>query len=90
MKNTNERLAAELLDGVNQAVEAAQNLAFRTGDDDFMLLGMMLKAAVTAKSRGDILDMMVAIAGVMEQKTMAGKDATAEVLEDIRFTPSRN
>jgi hypothetical protein len=54
------------------------------------MLALFLKAGLTAKAKGDISEVMEAVAGVIDKLVMAGKDATADVLDDPRFTPSRN
>lgn len=90
MKNVNEKLAGELLDAIEKATEACNVLAITTGDQDFSLLSIMLKAAVAAKAKGDIDELMQLVAGFIDKKIMAGRDALVDVIDDPRFTPSLN
>lgn len=85
-----ERLAQELLDNIDAAVTNCEVLQLLTGDDDFKLLSMLLRTALIGKAHGDITEMMLAIAGVIDKKIMAGRDAVEDVLEDPRFAPSCN
>ena len=90
MKNVNEKLAGELLDAIEKATDACNALAITTGDQDFSLLSIMLKAAVAAKAKGDIEELMQLVAGFIDKRLMAGRDAVLDVIDDPRFTPSRN
>jgi hypothetical protein len=90
MKNVNEKLAGELLDAIEKATAACNVLAITTGDQDFSLLSIMLKAAVAAKAKGDIDELMQLVAGFIDKKIMAGRDALVDVIDDPRFTPSLN
>ena len=90
MKNFNEKLAGELIANVQAAVENAKTLAATTGDLDFELLAMLLQMSLPAKAKGDLLDIMAAVSEVLNESLNKGKDATEDVLTDIRFTPSRN
>lgn len=90
MKNINEKLAGELLDAIEKATEACNVLAITTGDQEFSLLSIMLKAAVAAKAKGDIEELMQLVAGFIDKRVMAGRDALLDVIDDPRFAPSRN
>ena len=90
MRKLNEKLAGELIDNIQAAIDNCNTLAITTGDTDFMMLALFLKAGLTAKAKGDISEVMESVAGVIDKLVMAGKDATADVLDDPRFTPSRN
>jgi len=90
MRNANERAASALVDSVRDAVAQCEFLAITTGDDDFKLLAMFLQIGLTAKAKGDMLEFMEALAGLIDKRIQHGKDATADVIEDPRFTPSLN
>ena len=90
MKNVNEKLAGELLDAIEKATAACNTLAITTGDQEFSLLAIMLKAAVASKAKGDIDELMQLVAGFIDKKIMAGRDALVDVIDDPRFTPSLN
>jgi hypothetical protein len=90
MKNINEKLAGELLDAIEKATDAANTLAITTGDHEFSLLSIMLKAAVAAKAKGDMEELMHLVAGFIDKRVMAGQDAVLDVIDDPRFAPSRN
>jgi len=90
MKNANEKAAAALVDSVSDAVAQCKFLTITTGDENFRLLAIFLQMGLIAKSKGDLLEFMEALSGLIDKRIQFGKDAAADVIKDPRFTPSLN
>ena len=72
-----EQLARDLIQNVTDAQNNAQVLAMLTGDEDFMLLGMLMEMLLVAKAKGDLIDFARAVSDVAGQKTAAKEGGSA-------------
>jgi len=72
-----EQLARDLIQNVTDAQNNAQVLAMLTGDEDFVLLGMIMEMLLVAKAKGDLVDFARAISDVAAQKNAAKQGGSA-------------
>lgn len=84
MKNMNEKLAAELVEAIQAAVENSQTLAITTGDTEFIILSNLLMMLLVAKTRGDLEAIAAAVIPVLS--AAINKDnATEDLLNRLNF-----
>ena len=72
-----EQLARDLIQNVSDATDNANMLSMLTGDEDFVLLGMLMESLLVAKAKGDLLDFAQALSRVMGQKNAAQQGGSA-------------
>jgi len=84
MKNMNEKLAAELVDAIQVAVENSQTLAITTGDTDFIILSNLLMMLLLAKTKGDLQAIASAVIPVLSA-AMDKNNATEDLLNRLNF-----
>ena len=72
-----EQLARDLIQNVSDATDNANMLSMLTGDEDFMLLGMLMESLLVAKAKGDLIDFAQALSRVMGQKNAAKQGGSA-------------
>jgi len=77
MNKMQEQLARDLIQNVTDAQNNAQVLAMLTGDEDFVLLGMIMEMLLVAKAKGDLVDFARAISDVAAQKNAAKQGGSA-------------
>ena len=77
MNKMQEQLARDLIQNVSDATDNANMLAWMTGDEDFMLLGMLMESLLVAKAKGDLIDFAQALSRVMGQKNAAKQGGSA-------------
>ena len=80
-----EQLARDLIQNVSDATDNANMLALMTGDEDFVLLGMLMESLLVAKAKGDLIDFAQALSRVMGQKNAAkqGGDAIRSIIDNF-------
>jgi len=65
----NEKMAKQLVDNIESAVELCNTLAITTGDEGFKKLGLLMITLLVAKTKdGDLDDLGDAIALVLSAK----------------------
>jgi uncharacterized LabA/DUF88 family protein len=84
MKNMNEKLASELVDAIQVAVENSQTLAITTGDTDFIILSNLLMMLLVAKTKGDLEAIASAVIPVLSA-AMDKNNATEDLLNRLNF-----
>ena len=84
MKNMNEKLASELVDAIQVAVENSQTLAITTGDTDFIILSNLLMMLLVAKTKGDLQAIASAVIPVLSA-AMDKNNATEDLLNRLNF-----
>ena len=72
-----EQLARDLIQNVSDATDNANMLSMLTGDEDFVLLGMLMESLLVAKAKGDLIDFAQALSRVMGQKNAAMQGGSA-------------
>ena len=72
-----EQLARDLIQNVSDATDNANMLALMTGDEDFVLLGMLMEMLLVAKAKGDLVDFAQALSDVAAQKNAAKQGGSA-------------
>ena len=77
MNKMQEQLARDLIQNVSDATDNANMLSMLTGDEDFVLLGMLMESLLVAKAKGDLLDFAQALSRVMGQKNAAQQGGSA-------------
>ena len=77
MNKMHEQLARDLIRNVSDATDNANMLALMTGDEDFVLLGMLMESLLVAKAKGDLIDFAQALSRVMGQKNAAKQGGSA-------------
>ena len=77
MNKMQEQLARDLIQNVTDAQNNAQVLAMLTGDEDFMLLGMLMEMLLVAKAKGDLVDFAQVLSDVAAQKNAAKQGGSA-------------
>ena len=77
MNKMQEQLARDLIQNISNATDNANMLALMTGDDDFVLLGMLMESLLVAKAKGDLVDFAKALSRVMGQKNAAKQGGSA-------------
>ena len=85
MNKMQEQLARDLIQNISDATDNANMLALMTGDEDFMLLGMLMESLLVAKAKGDLVDFAKALSQVMSQKNAAkqGGDAIRSIIDNF-------
>ena len=80
-----EQLARDLIQNISNATDNANMLALMTGDDDFVLLGMLMESLLVAKAKGDLVDFAKALSRVMGQKNAAkqGGSAISSIIDNF-------
>jgi hypothetical protein len=69
MREMNEKMAKQLVDNIESAVELCNTLAITTGDEGFKKLGLLMITLLVAKTKdGDLDDLGDAIALVLSAK----------------------
>jgi hypothetical protein len=77
MNKMQEQLARDLIQNVTDAQNNAQVLAMLTGDEDFILLGMIMEMLLVAKAKGDLVDFAWVLSDVAAQKNAAKHGGSA-------------
>jgi hypothetical protein len=77
MNKMQEQLARDLIQNVSDATDNANMLSMLTGDEDFVLLGMLMESLLVAKAKGDLIDFAQALSRVMGQKNAAKQGGSA-------------
>jgi hypothetical protein len=77
MNKMHEQLARDLIQNVKDAQTNAEVLAMLTGDEDFILLGILIESLLVAKAKGDLEDFARALSQVMSEKNAAQKGGSA-------------
>ena len=77
MNKMQEQLARDLIQNVSDATDNANMLSMLTGDEDFVLLGMLMESLLVAKAKGDLIDFAQALSQVMGQKNAAKQGGSA-------------
>lgn len=72
-----EQLTRDLIQNVTDAQNNARVLAMLTGDEDFMLLGMLMEMLLVAKAKGDLIDFARAVSDVAGRKNAAKQGGSA-------------
>ena len=72
-----EQLARDLIQNISDATDNANMLSMLTGDEDFVLLGMLMESLLVAKAKGDLIDFAQALSRVMGQKNAAMQGGSA-------------
>ena len=85
-----DQLFRDILNQVDETCNKLETLAIFSGDPDFKLLSLGLKTLTIGCAKGDIEEMMHALAAIIETKNSKTFNATKDVLEDPRFLPSVN
>ena len=80
-----EQLARDLIQNVSDATDNANMLSMLTGDEDFVLLGMLMESLLVAKAKGDLIDFAQALSRVMGQKNaaMQGGSAISSIINNF-------
>ena len=80
-----EQLARDLIQNVSDATDNANMLSMLTGDEDFVLLGMLMESLLVAKAKGDLIDFAQALSRVMGQKNAAkqGGSAISSIIDNF-------
>jgi len=77
MNKMQEQLARDLIQNVSDATDNANMLSMLTGDEDFVLLGILMEMLLVAKAKGDLVDFAKALSQVMGQKNAAKQGGSA-------------
>jgi hypothetical protein len=77
MNKMQEQLARDLIQNISDATDNANMLSMLTGDEDFVLLGMLMESLLVAKTKGDLIDFAQALSQVMAQKNAAKQGGSA-------------
>ena len=77
MNKMQEQLARDLIQNISNATDNANMLALMTGDDDFVLLGMVMEILLVAKAKGDLVDFARALSDVAGRKNAAKQGGSA-------------
>ena len=77
MNKMQEQLARDLIQNISDATDNANMLSMLTGDEDFLLLGMLMESLLVAKAKGDLVDFAKALSQVMGQKNAAQRGGSA-------------
>ena len=77
MNKMQEQLARDLIQNISDATDNANMLSMLTGDEDFLLLGMLMESLLVAKTKGDLVDFAKALSQVMGQKNAAKQGGSA-------------
>ena len=77
MNKMQEQLARDLIQNISDATDNANMLSMLTGDEDFLLLGMLMESLLVAKAKGDLIDFAQALSRVMGQKNAAKQGGSA-------------
>ena len=72
-----EQLARDLIQNVSDATDNANMLSMLTGDEDFVLLGMVMEMLLVAKAKGDLIDFARALSDVAGRKNAAKQGGSA-------------
>ena len=72
-----EQLARDLIQNVSDATDNANMLALMTGDEDFVLLGMVMEMLLVAKAKGDLVDFARALSDIAAQKNAVKNGGSA-------------
>jgi hypothetical protein len=85
MNKMQEQLARDLIQNVSDATDNANMLSMLTGDEDFVLLGMLMESLLVAKAKGDLIDFAQALSRVMGQKNAAkqGGSAISSIIDNF-------
>ena len=65
----NEKMANQLVDNIESAVEMCNTLAITTGDEEFVRMGLLLITLLVAKTKGDIDALAEAMIPVLSAKS---------------------
>ena len=65
----NEKMANQLVDNIESAVEMCNTLAITTGDEEFVRMGLLLITLLVAKTKGDIDALAEAMIPVISAKS---------------------
>ena len=84
MRETNEKLAAELVDAIATAVENSRTLAITTGDDEFAILAALLTMVLVAKTKGDLHAVAMAVIPVLSASMNPAK-AAEDLIHRLNF-----
>ena len=69
MREMNEKMANQLVDNIESAVEMCNTLAITTGDEEFVRMGLLLITLLVAKTKGDIDALAEAMIPVLSAKS---------------------
>ena len=69
MRDMNEKMAKQLVDNIESAVELCNTLAITTGDAEFARMGLLLVTLLVAKTKGDIDALAEAMIPVLSAKS---------------------
>ena len=84
MRDMNEKLAKQLVDNIESAVEMCNTLAITTGDEEFARMGLLLITLLVAKTKGDIDALADAIIPVLSAK-IDRNNAMEDLKRNISF-----
>lgn len=84
MRDMNEKMAKQLVDNIESAVEMCNTLAITTGDEEFARMGLLLITLLVAKTKGDIDAIAEAIIPVLSAKTNKN-NAMDDLLRNVSF-----
>ena len=84
MREMNEKLAKQLVDNIESAVEMCNTLAITTGDEEFARMGLLLITLLVAKTKGDIDALAEAMIPVLSAK-MNKNNAMEDLKRGINF-----
>jgi hypothetical protein len=79
MREMNEKMANQLVDNIESAVEMCNTLAITTGDEEFVRMGLLLITLLVAKTKGDIDALAEAMIPVLSAKSNKNN-----ALEDLK------
>ena len=82
MRDMNEKMAKQLVENIESAVEMCNTLAITTGDEEFARMGLLLITLLVAKTKGDIDAIAEAIIPVLSSK-MNKNNAMDDLLRNI-------
>jgi len=80
----NEKLAKQLVDNIESAVEMCNTLAITTGDEEFARMGLLLITLLVAKTKGDIDALAEAMIPVLSAK-MNKNNVKDDLLRGLNF-----
>ena len=85
MRETNEKMAKQLVDNIESAVALCDTLAITTGDEEFKKLGLLMITLLVAKTKpGDLDDLGDAMAQVLSAK-IDRNNAMEDLKRNISF-----
>ena len=85
MRDMNEKMAKQLVDNIESAVELCNTLAITTGDAEFRKLGLLMITLLVAKTKdGDLDDLADAMAQVLSAK-INRNNAVEDLKRNISF-----